>query len=351
MIRRVLRLALCAVLALVILGAISAFSSGPRAEAVTTVQTWNLVTVPCPSGQAGLGQGCYNGAGNDSANWSVHAGGATYTQPTYVASYTWSVPATVSSTDTFASGAGQIVLGTTAKDISNNSGLDTQICLTGPFSYLATRTSGYLNCANAAAPTPGSTDTESNTLLLLPGGTSPSTECPDGTFECVVEDIGLGNGHVDYTYERTTVKLRTVKYAFRGVYSTPRGSNRFFKSIAVSGRGTFEIEGTPPRVGYAKTINQSGIAALKAVERYGPTATARMRAVKVQFANGKVLHILYEVTGETHFGGCARVKTLQRFTVVKYSAPGTGGGLDFAVCGDHIGHYLKDSVQVSIRIG
>jgi hypothetical protein len=263
------------------------------------------------------------------------------------------MPATASQSDTFASGGGQVVLGTRATDNTNNSGVDTQICLTGPFSYTwKGNPGGHSNCANAAAPTPGTSNTGDNTILLLPGGTSPSALCPDGKFECVVEEIGLGDGgHVDFTYERMTVELHTVRYTFRGVYSNPRYSHRVFQSIAVSGRGTFEIEGTPPRSGFVKTLNQSGIAALKAVERRGPTGTARLRAVAVQFALGRVLHIVYEVTGETSFGGCEPVSEHKRFTVVKFSGPGTGGGLDFDVCGDKIGHYQKDSVKVSIRIG
>jgi len=350
MTRRVLGLALCVVFALALLGAAVILSGAPRAVAGTPVQTWALVDVPCPSGQVGVGHGCYNPAGAvDAAHWSVSAGSATWTQPTFVTSYTWSMPATASQSDTFASGAGQVVLGTRATDNTNNSGVDTQVCLTGPFPYTwKGNPGGYPNCANAAAPTPGTSNTGSNTILLLPGGTSPSALCPDGKFECVVEEIGLGDGgHVDFTYERMEGELHTVRYAFHGVYSGRRRD--VFKSIGVSGRGTFQIEGTPRGRAYVKTLNPSGLAALKATEAKGSPATIRMRAASIQFYAPNVLHIVYEVTAQSHFGGCEPVHKRKRFTVIQYASH-RGGGLDFDICTTGSGHWVKDSAQVSIQI-
>ena len=68
--------------------------------------------------------------------------------------------------------------------------------------------------------------------------------------------------------------------------------NSLFKSFGISGRGTFQIEGTPRARTYVKTLNQSGIAALQASERGGcASESIKLSATSIQFYFPNTLHI------------------------------------------------------------
>ena len=78
-------------------------------------------------------------------------------------------------------------LTTTANDVSNNSGLATQICVSGAFQVNANP------CATAFAQSPGTTDgPHTANLTLVSFDASPGTQ--------VTVSIGFGAGYVNYTY-------------------------------------------------------------------------------------------------------------------------------------------------------
>lgn len=169
-------------LALVATGLAAARSGHARAAASTSY--WQLETgVACGDAQQPAGNGCWDKTGDTS--WSVSGNSATYTQPSFNSHFTWSVPSQIP-----VDGTGAVTVSTQANDTSNNSGNDSQICVSGDFSAQESDP-----CARASAPTPGSSGSGSKTVHLL--GNSSS-------FGSGQVEIGFGSGYVHFFYKLVT---------------------------------------------------------------------------------------------------------------------------------------------------
>lgn len=160
--------------------------SRPRAAAAGASTTWTLIQGTCGQGQMQVGRGCWDQPGT--AGWTVSDGSATFTDPdhnppTYDATFGWSLPGQTSDS------GGALSLSTTANDVSNNSGLATQICVSGAFQLQGNASP----CATAFAQTPGTTDgPHTANLTLVSFDASPGTQA--------TVSIGFGAGSVNYTY-------------------------------------------------------------------------------------------------------------------------------------------------------
>ncbi len=176
------------VLGAVLFGAVASARpvSRPQAAAAGASTTWTLIPGTCGQGQMQVGRGCWDQPGT--SGWTASDGSATFTDPdhtppTYDATFSWSLPGQISGS------GGALSLSTTANDVSNNSGLATQICVSGAF-----QAQGNGNpCAKAFAQTPGTTDgPHTASLTLLSFDASPGTQA--------TVSIGFGAGNVNYTY-------------------------------------------------------------------------------------------------------------------------------------------------------
>src|ERR1700736_4120774 len=105
-----------AALVMVGLGSVGGFASARPAHtsaasaAAPTELTWELVNSKCSSSQHPARRACWDKSGGSS--WDVNEGSATWTQPTYNAHFTYSVPQEIPP------GGGVVNLGVTANDIS-----------------------------------------------------------------------------------------------------------------------------------------------------------------------------------------------------------------------------------------
>lgn len=160
--------------------------SRPQAAAAGASTTWTLIRGTCGQGQMQVGRGCWDQPGT--SGWTVSDGSATFTDPdhnppTYDATFSWSLPGQISGS------GGALSLSTAANDVSNNSGLATQICVSGAF-----QVQGKANpCATAFAQIPGTTDgPHTANLTLVSFDASPGTQA--------TVSIGFGAGNVNYTY-------------------------------------------------------------------------------------------------------------------------------------------------------
>jgi hypothetical protein len=156
-----------------------------RASAAASSAHWELKTgVQCGSAQQPAGDGCWDKTSDSS--WSVSGDSATYTGPTYNGHYTWTVPSQIP-----VDGSGAVSLGVQTNDVSNNSGYQGQICVSGDFSVQE----GSDPCARAYAMTPGSSASASKTFHLLGNSNSSSV----GQIQ-----IGFGSGYVHFFYALVT---------------------------------------------------------------------------------------------------------------------------------------------------
>lgn len=242
------------------------------AVAAQGATTWTLVNGVCKPGQNGqpaqvqVGRGCYDPSGaTDAGAWQVSEGTATWTEQTYTTEYMYSVP------DQIPPAGATVELGTTANDVTNNSGIDTQICIQSPFQV---KESGDA-CATAAAPTPGSSASGSKTLTLLPDGAPVTENCPGGGFGCVTLTVGfIDGGHVYFTYRAAAAKRRHVSYGFNEEFRSPASTDQRLDAIKVSGAGSFEVNGPVAPSSTTPGSNPRGSVAIQLTfHRPGPGPT------------------------------------------------------------------------------
>ena len=215
-----------------------------------------------------------------------------HTSSTYDASYTYTVPEEITPS------GGIVNLAVTANDVSNNSGFDTQVCAQGPFKLAAS--SGTDPCAHAFAKTPGSSDTGSKDLTLLPSGVAPTQLCPNSgpgsPAECVTLTIELGGPNLYFTYRASPAPK--VQHAFQASLSSSFETRR-----TRSGSGDFQLtESAPPPLGCTPGINDRGSVELRFHRAAGVHAvelTSFAAAYCTLLGGTERLELLYRVVKST----------------------------------------------------
>ena len=191
----------------------------------------------CSSSEQAVGRACWDRPG--ASGWDVNEGGATWTDKAHNPS-TFNVHETYTVPEEISHAGDPVTLEVTANDVSNNSGIDAQLCVQSPFTIPPGQGASD-PCARAFAKTPGSTDTGSKVLTLLPTGVAPSGLCPNGgpgsQPECVTLTVELGDGgNLRFTYQVSAA--RKISYSFHGSFENRRGE------AELSGKGTFELAHT-----------------------------------------------------------------------------------------------------------
>jgi hypothetical protein len=167
-----------------------ASAHAPRARSsAAPVTLWTLTSPTCypGSGEVQVGMGCWDKQATDVQNWNVSGTSATWTEPTYKATFTWTVPSTVPN-------HANVNLSVMVQDISNNSGIGQQMCVT----TTTFSTSDSDPCARASAPSPGKSASGSKDEKIL------AYIGAEGARATLVIGIGDG-GHVTYTYRAELV--------------------------------------------------------------------------------------------------------------------------------------------------
>lgn len=317
-------------------GASWARSQSPR---LAKEATFTLVNAACTKGQDQVGHGCWDQKALDKAKWAVHDGGATWTEDTYNATYTWSVPQQIPP-----SGA-DVNLAIRTNDVTNNSGVDERICVLQGFTQFQVK--GGDQCAEASAKTPGSSASDSKTAVLLTAGVPVGQGCPGGGFGCVTLMISLGDGgNVYYTYRASESKLVTGNYTFLGIYSE-RVNLSAVSSLRVQGLGSFHFPGPAGK----KTIEGQDLTGSASVEVHftahpGVLHSARLVPTRVRYSAPNVAQITYRVTSSDIF--CLHEHRQYKIEAVEIHKSGRDF-LYFDFCNAAPKKYKQKSVVVSIK--
>jgi hypothetical protein len=290
------------VAALVVMGLVSlggfASARSARTSAASAAEptglTWTLVNSKCSSSQQPAGRACWDKSGGSS--WDVHEGSATWTQPTYNAHFTYSVPEEIP-----ASG-GSVNLALTANDVSNNSGLSEQVCVQSPFKLSVN--SGSDPCAHAFARTPGSSDSGSKNLTLLPSGVTPAGLCPNSgpgsPPECVTLTIELENGgNLYFTYRASPAPK--ISYSFdSGFHSSSHSSS---STAEITGEGSFQLTEQLNSNGCANGTNDHGSALVRIHRPHHGSYTIHLQSFAASYCAPepgiRSVGITYRVTKST----------------------------------------------------
>jgi hypothetical protein len=299
--------------------------------------TFSLVNAACKKGQEQVGRGCWDQQDNDPGHWAVHDGTATWTETTFNATYTWSVPQQVPP-----AGA-DVSMGVQANDVSNNSGLDVRICVLQGYTQFQVK--GGDQCAEAYPKTPGSSQTASKTATLLTTGTPVGQDCPGGGFGCVTLMISLGDGgNVYYTYRASASQLTTVHYSFLGVYSHKNVGA--VTSLRLQGLGSFDFNGPPGK----HTIEGQHLAGSSRVELYfrghpGVLRSAQLVPTRVRYYPRNQVTITYRVTSSDIF--CLKEHRQEQIAIIEFRRGGDFINFDF--CTSAPKKFKKHSVLASIK--
>ena len=325
-------LALLVVGVVVVAGVASAIQhAGAQALAAQGATTWTLVNGVCKPAQNGqpaqvqVGRGCYDPSGaSDPGTWQVSEGTATWTEQTFAGEYTYSVPQQIPS-----AGA-SVQLGTTARDVTNGSGLVTQMCIQSPFQV---KESGDA-CATASAPTPGSSATGSKMLTLLPDGAPVTENCPGGGFGCVTLTIGfLNGGHVYFTYRAAAAKRVRVSYRFNEDFGEPQATIHVLSAITVSGAGSFDVNGPVAPNSFVPGHNPRGLVTLRLQVLHRHVYSVELTLSRVEYEAPPPVAIVkgtYRVTRSTltHCG----LPVGRQLEITASELRGHHASLDFQVC-------------------
>jgi hypothetical protein len=281
------------------------------------VGTFSLVNRVCDKGQEQIGRGCWDRP--YLTTWAVHDGTATWTETTFNATYTWSVPQQVPP-----AGA-DVSMGVQANDVSNNSGIDVRICVLQGYTQFQVK--GGDQCAEAYAMTPGSSKSASKTATLLTTGTPVNQDCPGGGFGCVTLMISLGDGgNVYYTYRASASQLTTVQYSFLGVYS--KKNVGAVTSLRLQGLGSFDFNG-PPGKHKVEGMHLAGSAIVELHFRAHPAVlhSARLVPTRIRYHAPNQVDITYRVTSSDIF--CVKEHRQERISIAEFRRGGDHIGFDF----------------------
>jgi hypothetical protein len=303
------------------------------------VATFSLINAVCTQSQEQVGRGCWDQQALDKTNWAVHDGTATWTEATYTAAYTWSVPQQIPPS------GGDASLAIRTNDISNNSGIDERICVLQGFTQFQVK--GGDQCAEAFAKTPGSSASASKTATLLPMSTPVDQACPGGGFGCVTLEISLGDGgNVYYTYRASESKLVTVNYTFLGIYSE-RVNLSAVSSLKVQALGRFDFKG-PVGKHAVEGQHLTGSASVEVHFTDHPQVlhSARLVPTRVRYLSPNVANITYRVTSSDIF--CLHEHRQYQIAAVEFRMSGRDF-LSFDFCNAPPKKYKQHSVVVSIK--